>query len=224
MAINRHLRHRSNLPGVPLVAWWTLLALGCGAGNNEPTTPRELSTAIWNHDIPALKAMLAKNPALANARSGPFKTPILLDATRRAKGQTEVVALLLDHGADPNGRQEGELGAAALTEAAGDPGSLPVVTLLLDRGANVNLRDAKGRTPLMTAAGSGGPKMVTLLLDRGATVNAEDDAGETAIDKAAVRVKTIEKMGQDPEKVEQVMPILERHGGKPGSRIPKLLP
>ena len=136
------------------------------------------------------------------------------------KGRTEIVTLLLDRGAAPNARQEGALGDTVLNAAARDTENARVVALLLDRGADVNRRGKDRRTPLIVAAQARCPSVIALLLDRGAEVNAEDDSGETAVDKTAAWVGQLEKMGR-PANLEKVLPLLERHGGKPGSHLPK---
>lgn len=85
--------------------------------------------------------------------------------------------------------------------AAAEKGHTATVKALLDRGANVNAKDKwskeavrrmniqakiklknkKGKTALMLAAGNGHTSTVKLLLDRGADVNAKSDMGDTAL-------------------------------------------
>ncbi|KID66873.1 Ankyrin repeat-containing domain protein, partial [Metarhizium hybridum] len=54
------------------------------------------------------------------------------------------------------------------------------VEYLLELGSNVNVTDAKGRTPLMEAALWGHPKIVELLLEAGADSSLKDRRGMTA--------------------------------------------
>ena len=85
----------------------------------------------------------------------------------RIYNNPEVVALLLDRGAD--------------VQAANDEGETPLhgahqveeVVLLLNHGADINVRDERGRTPLHNRA-KGNREVVALLLDRGADIHAED--------------------------------------------------
>merc|ERR1711970_1686531 len=65
-----------------------------------------------------------------------------------AKGYTDVVQLLLRHGADPD--QKDMLGNTALHLAA-CTNHVPVVTLLLRAGTDITTLDNNGRTPLQLA-------------------------------------------------------------------------
>lgn len=132
--------------------------------------------------------------ALENAR-------LLLDtgATPKAVSQTgatplmvarssEVVALLVAHGADVKARSK--RGETALAGAA-SRGDLAAVKLLLDQGADVNATDYRGYTPLMQAAqyDRDSPELIRLLLDRGASINVTAE-GQTPITIAARRGDT----------------------------------
>ena len=57
---------------------------------------------------------------------------------------------------------------------------------LLKEGVDVNSRDDKGRTALMTASRSGQIRIVTILLEKGADVNARDKEGGTALREAVM--------------------------------------
>ena len=74
--------------------------------------------------------------------------------------------------------------------AAGHANDVPVddgvtlVTFLLDKGADVEARDDRGRTALMTAAELGHAEIVELLLRHGADPRDRDTAGKSALDLA----------------------------------------
>jgi ankyrin repeat protein len=91
------------------------------------------------------------------------------DALRTAAegGHIDAVKLLLDHCANVK-----EWGGSAL-RAASENGHIEVVKLLLDRGVDVNAQDFEKETALMAASRKGHADVVKLLLERGADVNAK---------------------------------------------------
>lgn len=64
---------------------------------------------------------------------------------------------------------------------------MKVMRLLIGRGASVEARDARNKTPLHCAAGSGVVSAVRLLLDHGADTEARDDNGATPLHIAVHR-------------------------------------
>jgi ankyrin repeat protein len=125
----------------------------------------ELMQAVRNGNLASIKKYLAQEPKAANAKGPGGSTPLMYAALY---GDIQSLRWLLDAGADPNVRNNGN--ASALMWAIGD---LEKTRLLLDRGADVNARSDEGRTPLAIAAGQreSGP-VVKLLLDRGANPTA----------------------------------------------------
>ena len=59
-----------------------------------------------------------------------------------------------------------------------------IVEKLLENKAELEARDAKGNTPLLTAAGTGVSDLVELLISRRADVNAVNNRGLGALQKA----------------------------------------
>jgi len=96
-------------------------------------------------------------------------------------GDTEVVQLLLDKGADIE--TENYDGSTALIWAAAN-GHTEVVKLLLDKGANIQARNVHGHTALVMAAAYDRTEVVQLLLDNGADIEAEGFDGQTALSHA----------------------------------------
>lgn len=80
--------------------------------------------------------------------------------------RTNVVALLLEKGAQPNSKAKG--GATPL-HLASQEGCADAVTMLLTGGAQVNARDDQGRTPLKRAEEWRQDATVQLLRLRGGT-------------------------------------------------------
>jgi len=111
----------------------------------------ELHAAVKRGDLPAIRRLLEKNPALANARSetdprGTFPLHVAAQF-----GQAGAARLLLEYGADVTAR-ELENDAIALGWAAffGRP---DVVMILLDANSEASQRNKHGLTPLGCAVG-----------------------------------------------------------------------
>lgn len=127
---------------------------------------------------------LACDPLAAHQRGWIGDTPLHWPAHN---GYVEIVAMLLDAGADVEADEINWIGGKPLHWAAEHE---PATTrLLLERGANVNSRNelAKspcfGRTPLMHNAAQRNDcsEATELLLNSGADVTATDPAGQTAL-------------------------------------------
>jgi ankyrin repeat protein len=107
---------------------------------------------------------------------------------------TELMQLLLKHGADPKAATAN--GDNALTACAGigwvegvtyersAKSNLEAIRMLLDLGLDPNLPNNEGRTPLMGAAMKGRTDVITLLVERGARLDARDK-GSRDTDKVA---------------------------------------
>ena len=110
-----------------------------GTGTSEP---QALSGAAFTGDLATMKQALADgaDPNTMDPQSG----SILL-ATAALMGHTEVVALLLEHGADVNAKSRD--GSTALHTSA-FLGRVETVKLLLEKGADVNLRNNTGSTAI----------------------------------------------------------------------------
>jgi ankyrin repeat protein len=115
------------------------------------TQVTELHAAVKRGDLPAMRILLEKKPALANARSetdprGTFPLHVAAEF-----GQAGAVRLLLEYGADVSAR-ELENDAIALGWAAffGRP---EVVTILLAAKSEPSQRNKHGLTPLGCAVG-----------------------------------------------------------------------
>ena len=85
-----------------------------------------------------------------------------------AHGHADLVAWLIDHGADADspGLWGHRITALHLAARAGHRG---VAEVLLDRGADVMARDRDGRTPLELAKANGHADLADLLGEHGAT-------------------------------------------------------
>ena len=103
-------------------------------------------------------------------------TTVLMKAA--AIGRADLVALLIDKGANVNGTDH--FGRSALTFAIQDGAHTDIVRLLLKNGADPNVKLNDGRTPLLFTVDS--PDIVRALLEKGADVNVRNlDTGETPL-------------------------------------------
>ena len=78
---------------------------------------------------------------------------------------------------------------------------------LIAKGANVNVRDAKGMTPLVSAVNANFPEGVELLVDKGARLNDSNNAGETPLITAVHNrniavIRLLLKAGADPDRAD----------------------
>jgi uncharacterized protein len=141
-----------------------------------------LAAAAFKGNDRIVEALLAQGVD-ANAIDKTGKAPILYAA---ALGFTPVVRRLLDAGVNVNTRYGNDLTllmwAAGYAEGAGALDAENVVSLVLDRSAEIDARDNRGRSALMTAAELGHSGIVDLLLRRGANRTLKDSQGKSAAD------------------------------------------
>jgi ankyrin repeat protein len=144
-----------------------------------------------------------------------------------ATTDADKVALLLERGADPNGRfVHGGLGAFTPLQMAVSSGNVGVVRKLIENGANVNghLKAWRGALPpLATAVEAGQKAMVELLVAAGADVNQVDPLGMTPLLWAAVAdygsadiIRMVLKAGANPNTSDESgaspLALAKRHG------------
>ena len=92
---------------------------------------------------------------------------------------SEMVQLLLDHGAQVNPTADGETSALML---ASHHGNSEIVKMLLEKGAKVNLHNKKKVSALILAVSEGNVEVTKELLERGgADVNLKGKGGSTAL-------------------------------------------
>jgi ankyrin len=161
------------LAGVLLLAAVTLFAFG------EDDEERFIR-AVQNGDIKTVSAMLSRNSELARAEQRPKGgkesiTPVLYIAV--AKGNKEIVGLLLSHGADPKSYPR------ALRYAK----DLETAELLIEHGADVNWQDENSSTPtvLHFFAATDNTELAEVVINHGADLNAKNMNGETPLHSAA---------------------------------------
>jgi len=124
-----------------------VLVVGCA----KPPPPNiSIHEAASDGNIEAVKQHLAAGTDV-NAKDDLTGLTPLFDAV--SSGKKEVAALLIDKGADVNGKIA--MGFTALHNAAGN-GRYQIVELLIEKGADVNEKNDFGITPLDMAEVSAG--------------------------------------------------------------------
>jgi ankyrin repeat protein len=146
----------------------------------------EIHDAANKSNVEKVKALLAANPGLVNARDERLQqTPLHLAAGSTSSSGSDrkiTVELLIARGADVNARDAQR--RTPLHEVAYYDRK-DIVELLLSKGADVNARDDSGETPLFMAASGGHKEVVELFLAKGLQVNAKGAYGRTPLQLAA---------------------------------------
>ena len=138
----------------------TTIAAVVLVGCSKPPPPNiSIHEAASDGNIEAVKQHLAAGTDV-NAKDDLTGLTPLFDAV--SSGKKEVAALLIDKGADVNGKIA--MGFTALHNAAGN-GRYEIVELLIEKGADVNEKNDSGITPLDMAEVSAGRDEETEELD-----------------------------------------------------------
>jgi ankyrin repeat protein len=151
--------------------------VNAGLNNKSP-----LHYAVQSAAVDCVKELLDNN-AIPNTPQVYSETPLHVAA---ALGASEIVALLLSHGAAVNV----QYGTDKLTplHLAAEDGDAECARLLIEAGAQFSCENHKKQTPLHLAALSQCSETLELLLNRGANPNARDIDGRTPLHSAIVKV------------------------------------
>lgn len=134
--------------------------------------------ACRNGQKSIVQIFLKKGGIDVNKRDAEGNTPLYYACL---KGNRDIVALLLDSGADAtcvNNRSETPLHAAARS------GNKEILGKLLMSGADVNATDNEGRTPLLCVLDNKRTDAALFLIENGADPEVSDATGHKAIDYA----------------------------------------
>ncbi len=139
----------------------------------------DLSLAIRQGNLAVVRAIVEKNPALVKSGDDSGFTPLHIAATA---GHVDIIAYLLDRGADLEARTAGGQTPVFQTVPLA---SQEAFAYLLKKGANLNARDNQGKTILQFALAWRRPAMVDLILQRGFTVDTAGASAQELLDEAA---------------------------------------
>jgi ankyrin repeat protein len=185
----------------------------------------------WPEDKAKIEERLAASSTLVAAREPLGSKALAWRAEQRAKAQalaakgldayddgksalyyavsaadSGLVQVLLDKGADPNGREKDD--AWAPIHAAASGGTLEITALLIERGAKIDPRSQGVPPPIQIAVGSDNNAVVSLLLEKGADANSVSaHGGGSLLHQAATQ-------SDNREMIE----LLLKHGANPNAR------
>jgi len=131
-----------------------------------------LFLSAWHGDIPKLKESLNKGAQVDGKSEWHGQTALSIAIL---EGHKDIVEILLENGANPNGMIERMIDAEQRTAlmAAVVSGNNEIVELLIEHGAKMDEKDEMGRTALMIAARTH-KDIVKFLLEKGANLNEKD--------------------------------------------------
>ncbi|KAF8489007.1 hypothetical protein F5888DRAFT_1213754 [Russula emetica] len=123
--------------------------------------------------------LIAEHPQHVTVGGGREVTPLHVAASA---GHSDILSLLIEHGADMNGR--GRYGDTPLHRAS-DKGRLEAGQFLLDRGADIDGQSDNKNTAIIYATFHGHAEFARMLLERGAMIDARGRLSRTALHWAA---------------------------------------
>jgi ankyrin repeat protein len=110
-----------------------------------PDPAKLIIKAAKKGDVVTLKSLLAGDKSLLEARDSDGSTPLHCATW---KGHQNVVAALLEAGADVNAVNQNEHYGTTPLHAAAHANQAAIAKLLLDHGADTKAKDMEGRTPM----------------------------------------------------------------------------
>ena len=131
--------------------------------------------------LPQVLALLGNGHSISVTDKTFSREPL---AWASRQGHTEIVKILLEHGANANAIDG--YGLSPL-QCASSFGHTPTVIALCKFNAEINKQDKEGWTALMMAAAHGHEQAVAALIDLGANINSVQAQGLNALELAKSR-------------------------------------
>ncbi len=141
-----------------------------------------LTALIRKGDLAAVKVAIEADAKLLSG-TGRSQSPLY---TAIQSGKSDIVAYLLEKGADPNAEIYSYSPLATAIASYNDNWK-PVAELLLAKGAKIEATDTEGQSILTRTLGNGGSaqkEKIAWLLSKGADINARNRYGKTALETA----------------------------------------
>jgi ankyrin repeat protein len=135
--------------------------------------------AAENGDLDEVKRQFSENNAIINTKDKEGDTAIL-KACRNCNN-TNVVAFLLENGAEINDKKYRDSIDQTPLIIAAQAGCKDIVELLLQAGADIEHRNDQGENAFISATQEGHIDVVRILIDRVANINQSNADGETAL-------------------------------------------
>jgi ankyrin repeat protein len=110
-----------------------------------PEPAKLIIKAAKSGDASAVKSLLLTDPSLVDARDTDGSTPLHCATW---KGHQNVVAVLIEAGANVNAVNQNEHWGTTPLHAAAHANQVAIARMLLDHGANTKAKDMEGRTPM----------------------------------------------------------------------------
>jgi len=161
-----------------------------------PALGSDISTAIDSGYVDQVKGLLQQAPDLLNTKDNDALTPLNRAAY---KGQTDIVRLLLEMGADAT---IGDNENSQPIHNAAVAGHVDVLAILLESGVDIDSRDANGNTALTFSLIYSQFEAANWLIDRGADLTISNNNNVSPLIHASLRgqldiVKKIVAAGVD---------------------------
>jgi hypothetical protein len=134
-----------------------------------------VAAAIHDGDVAVVTEAIQKDPDLAAAPLGLFRGRTALHIVADWPGYfpngPEIVAVLIEAGADPNYRDPDQEQSETPLHWAASSDDVDVARALIDGGANLEVPDGSIGTPLENAVGYACWRVAHLLVERGAAID-----------------------------------------------------